>query len=135
RQRGKIHIYRGSRSNIVISRIFSAYFLGLPLISAANAEEDWAFFGDSAGQTRRFAKGRKASFPATAAAAQVARSCLRSAALESLAFLRSFFFLMAFYERDLLDARRIGRAPGGDFGVVLERVVDKPPLIGIHRFN
>src|SRR5437867_9463126 len=93
------------------------------------------FSGDSAGQTRRFAKERKASFPATAAAAQVARSCLRSAALESLAFLRSFFFLMAFYERDLLDARRIGRAPGGDFGVVLERVVDKPPLIGIHRFK
>jgi integrase len=31
--------------NIVISRIFSAYFLGLPLISAANAEEESAFFG------------------------------------------------------------------------------------------
>jgi hypothetical protein len=46
-------------SNIVISRIFSAYFLGLPLISAANAEEDWAFFGDSGGQNRHFPKRRK----------------------------------------------------------------------------
>jgi len=120
---------------MVISRIFSAYFLGLPLISAATAEEDWAFFGDSAGQTRRFSQGRKASFPATAAAAQVARSCLRCAAGESLAFLRSFFLLMAFYERDLLDTRRIGRAPGGDLRIVLERVVDKAPLIGIHWFK
>ena len=72
------------RSNIVISRIFSAYFWRLPLISAANAEEAWAFFGDSGGQNRHFPKTRKAIFSATAAAAQVARSCPRCAASESL---------------------------------------------------
>src|ERR1043166_3179452 len=33
------------RSNILVSRIFSAYVVGLPLISAANAEAEWAFSG------------------------------------------------------------------------------------------
>src|SRR5437867_13457218 len=46
--------------NIVISRIFSAYFLRFPLISAANAEEESAFFGGSFGQNRRLPYGRKA---------------------------------------------------------------------------
>src|ERR1051325_11684715 len=46
----KHHPTHGIPSNLVISRIFSAYFVGLPLISAANAEEEWAFFGGSLGQ-------------------------------------------------------------------------------------
>src|SRR5438309_5432593 len=71
-------------SNIVISRIFSAYFLRFPLISAANAEEESAFFGGSFGQNRRFSKGRKAILRAGAAAAQVARPCPRRAAGKSL---------------------------------------------------
>src|SRR5207249_2436980 len=45
--------------NIVISRIFSAYFLRFPLISAANAEEESAFFGASFGQNRRFPAARR----------------------------------------------------------------------------
>ena len=69
--------------NIVISRNFSAYFLGLPLISAANAEEQSAFFGCSPGKNRRFSKGRKVIFPA-GAVAQIARSCARCAAGEPL---------------------------------------------------
>ena len=69
--------------NIVISRIFSAYFVGLPLISAANAEEEWAFFGGSLGQNTPSAERRKAVSRA-AAAAQVARSCARCAAGEPL---------------------------------------------------
>ena len=75
---------RSRASNIVISRIFSAYFLGLPLISAANAEERWAFFGGSSGENRRFCGRRKAIFRASAAATQVARPCPRCAASESL---------------------------------------------------
>ena len=71
-------------SNIVISRSFSAYFLGLPLISAANAEEEWAFFGGSSGENRRFCGRRKAIFRGSAAATQVARPCPRCAAGESL---------------------------------------------------
>ena len=73
-----------ARSNIVISRIFSAYFLRIPLISAANAEEESAFFGGSFGQNRRSSKGRKAILRAGAAAAQVARSRPRCAAGKSL---------------------------------------------------
>jgi hypothetical protein len=72
------------RSNIVISRIFSAYSWRFPLISAANAEEESAFFGGSFGQNRCFSKGRKAIFPAVAAAAQVTRSRPRCAACKSL---------------------------------------------------
>src|SRR5205809_56913 len=51
---------RGMRSNIVISRIFSAYFLRFPLISAANTEEESASFRGSSGQNRRLPNGRKA---------------------------------------------------------------------------
>src|SRR2546426_10090587 len=72
------------RPNIVISRIFSAYFLRFPLISAANAEEESAFFGGSFGQNRRFSRGRKAILRASAAAAQIARSRPRCAASKSL---------------------------------------------------
>src|SRR6266403_3028680 len=72
------------RSNIVISRSFSAYFLRFPLISAANAEEESAFFGGSCGQNRRFPKGRKAIFRLGTAAAQVARSRPRCPAGKSL---------------------------------------------------
>src|SRR5256885_16848679 len=68
------------RPNIVISRIFSAYFLRIPLISAANAEEESAFFGGSCGQNRRLPKGRKAILRAGPAAAQVARSARKSSA-------------------------------------------------------
>src|SRR5205807_6486794 len=71
-------------SNIVISRIFSAYFLRIPLISAANAEEESAFFGGSFGQNRRFSKRRKAILRGGAAAAQIARSRPRCAASKSL---------------------------------------------------
>jgi len=71
-------------SNIVISRIFSAYFWRLPLISAANAEEESAFFGGLFGQNRLFPEGRKAILRASAAAAQVARSRPRCAAGKSL---------------------------------------------------
>ena len=72
------------RSNIVISRIFSAYFLRLPLTSAANAEEESAFFGGLSGQNRLFPEGRKVILRAGAAAAQVARSRPRCAAGKSL---------------------------------------------------
>ena len=74
--------------NIIISRIFSAHFLGLPLISAANAEEQSAFFGYSPEKNRRFSKGRKAIFP-TDAAAQGARSCVRCARVRSIESSRS----------------------------------------------
>src|SRR5437764_14361583 len=70
--------------NIVISRIFSAYFLRFPLISAANAEREPAFFEGSFGQNRRFPKGRKAILRADAAAAQVARSRPRCVTGKSL---------------------------------------------------
>jgi hypothetical protein len=50
-------------SNIVISRISSAYFLRFPLLSAANAEEESAFFGRSFSQNRCFPEGREAIFP------------------------------------------------------------------------
>src|SRR5438128_10915456 len=53
------------RPNIVISRIFSAYFLRFPLISAANAEEESASFGGTSGQNRHFSNGRKAFGVAT----------------------------------------------------------------------
>ena len=62
--------------NIVISRNFSAYFLGLPLISAANTEEQSAFLECSSGQTRWFFWRRKAIFPASPAA-QIGRSGAR----------------------------------------------------------
>ena len=75
---------RRLQPNIVISRIFSAYFLRLPLISAANAEEESAFFGGLFGQNRLFPEGRKAILRAGAAAAQVARSRPRCAAGKSL---------------------------------------------------
>jgi len=57
------------RSNIVISRSFSAYFWRFPLISVANAEEESAFFGRSFSQNRRLPKGTKAISPVVAAAA------------------------------------------------------------------
>jgi len=68
------------RSNIVISRSFSAYFLGLPLISVANAEEESAFFGGSFSQNRPFPRARKAILRASTAAAQIARSARKSSA-------------------------------------------------------
>src|ERR1051325_1051001 len=72
------------RSNIVISRIFSAYFVGLPLISAANAEAEWAFSGvRSVKIPAPQSEGKRVS-RAAAAAAQVARSCARCAAGEPL---------------------------------------------------
>src|SRR5213596_3073490 len=72
------------RSNIVISRIFSAYFLRFPLISAANAEEESASFRGSSRQNRRLPNGRKAILRSGAAAAQIARSRPRCAASKSL---------------------------------------------------
>src|SRR5207249_8158707 len=69
-----VGIVESIRSNIVTSRIFSAYFLTFALISAANAEKESAFFEGSFGQNRHFRKGRKATLRAGAAAAQVARS-------------------------------------------------------------
>src|SRR5882724_8429981 len=75
---------RRMRSNIVISRSFSAYFLGLPLISAANAEGESAFFGGSFSQNRPFPRAGKAILRASAAAAQIARSCPRCTAGKSL---------------------------------------------------
>jgi hypothetical protein len=59
-------------SNIVISRILSAYFLRFPLISAANAEEESAFFGGSFSQNKYFAKGRKEISRASTATSEVA---------------------------------------------------------------
>jgi hypothetical protein len=59
-------------SNIVISRILSAYFLRFPLISAANAEEESAFFGDSFSENKYVAKGRKEISRASTAASEVA---------------------------------------------------------------
>ena len=35
----------------------------------------------------------------------------------------------------MFDPRRIGRAPGGDIGVVFEGVVNDAPLVGIHRLE
>ena len=66
--------------NIVISRIVSAYFLRIPLLSAANAEEESAFFGGSSSQNRPFPQARKAILRASTAAAQVARSAGKSSA-------------------------------------------------------
>src|SRR6266404_7601712 len=72
------------RSNIVISRIHSAYFLGLPLISAANAEEESAFFGGSFSESKCLPEGRKAISGAVATAAEIARPRPRCAAGKSL---------------------------------------------------
>src|SRR5205814_6735103 len=60
------------------------YFLRIPLISAANAEEESAFFGGSFSHNRPSPKARKAILRASTAAAQVARSCPRCAAGKSL---------------------------------------------------
>src|SRR5437016_7154599 len=54
---------------------------------------------------------------------------------EYLLFLRCFFFWLALDQRDLLDARRIGRAPRRDIGIVLESIVDETPFVGIHRLE
>ena len=35
----------------------------------------------------------------------------------------------------MFDPRRIGRAPGGDIGIVFEGVVNDTPLVGIHRLE
>jgi hypothetical protein len=72
------------RSNIVISRIFSAYFLTFPLILAANAEKESTLGGSSFGQNRRLFQGRKGIFRAGATSAQVARSSPGCVAVESL---------------------------------------------------
>ena len=45
------------------------------------------------------------------------------------------FFRGALQERDLLDARGIGRAPGADFRIVLEGFVHDPAFVGIHRLE
>ena len=50
-------------------------------------------------------------------------------------FLRGFFFSLSLEQRDLLDASRVGRAPGRDVGIIFERVVDEPPLVRIHRLE
>jgi hypothetical protein len=71
-------------SNIIISRIFSAYFLGLLLISAANAEEEPAFFGGSFSENKCLPERRKAISRVVAAAAEIARSRPRCAAGKSL---------------------------------------------------
>src|SRR6266496_1344269 len=52
-----------------------------------------------------------------------------------LPFLRGFFLGLAFNERDLLDARGIGGAPGRNIGIVFEGVVNKTPFVGIHRLE
>ena len=85
------------RSNIVISRIFSAYFLSFPLISAANAEGESAFSGGSFSQNKYFTKRRKAISRAVTAAAEVARSRPRCAAGKSL------------FGADGRDVRRLAR--------------------------
>ena len=53
----------------------------------------------------------------------------------ALHFLRRFLLRLAFYQRDLLDARRIGWAPGGDLGIVFESIVNEASLVGIHRLE
>jgi len=44
-------------------------------------------------------------------------------------------FFGALEQSDLFDARGIGRAPGRNFRIVFESIVDKAPLIGIHRLE
>jgi predicted GIY-YIG superfamily endonuclease len=82
--------------------------LGLPLISAANAEGERAFFGGSSGENRRFSKGRKAIFRATAAAAQVARLRQHS---EGYSFATSYRgpWKLIYYEAYLEQADALGR--------------------------
>ena len=64
-----------------------------------------------------------------------------SAATEQLLFrsrflFRSgFLFRLALEQRDLFDARRIGRAPGRDVRIVFKSIVDDAPLVGIHRLE
>src|SRR5205823_13465957 len=50
-------------------------------------------------------------------------------------FLRGFFFSLSLEQRDLLDASRVGRAPGRHVRIVFERVVDESPLVRIHRLE
>ena len=50
-------------------------------------------------------------------------------------FLRGFFFSLSLEQRNLLDASRVGRAPGRHVGIIFERVVDEPPLVRIHRLE
>ena len=50
-------------------------------------------------------------------------------------FLRGFFFSLALEQRDLLDARGVGRAPSRHVGIVFERVMDEAPLVRIHRLE
>src|SRR5437016_9922767 len=53
----------------------------------------------------------------------------------TLFFVGGFFLGLPLQERDLFDARRIGRTPGRDIRVVFEGVVNDAPLIGIHRLE
>src|SRR6266853_807926 len=59
----------------------------------------------------------------------------KSALGVALRFLRGLFLRLALNQRDLLDARGIGWAPGRYIGVVFESVVDKSPFVGIHRLE
>src|SRR5205807_209151 len=50
--------------------------------------------------------------------------------------LRGFLLLwLTPHQSDLLDPRGIAGTPGCDVGIILEGVVDDPPLIGIHRLE
>src|SRR5205809_7767904 len=59
----------------------------------------------------------------------------RASGDRALDFLGRFFLRLAFYQRDLLDARGIGWTPGGDLGIVFESIVNEASLVGIHRFK
>src|SRR2546430_14188463 len=50
----------------------------------------------------------------------------------TLFFLRCLFLRLAFEQRDLFDARRIGRAPRRNVGIVFESVVNNATLIRVH---
>src|SRR5689334_6476254 len=50
-------------------------------------------------------------------------------------FGRSLLFRGPTNERDLLDPRRIGRAPGANFRIILECFVHDSSFVGIHRFK
>src|SRR5438552_3697963 len=59
----------------------------------------------------------------------------RASCDRALDFLGRFLLRLAFYQRDLLDARGIGWTPGGDLGIVFESIMNEASLVGIHRFK